>query len=182
MSALDQTLLARLPVIEGRVAYIFPEDDFDIDQIIGVKNISIQDLDELSAVAMQTYDPDFANQVRSGDVLVGGETFGFGHPHSPPMRAMRHMGVKAVIAESFAPTYYRGETAMGFPQIICPGIRDFVTRWQNIRLDWASATLHNLDTGETRPVQMPSLAECQILAAGGHKAYLQQSIAAAGGQ
>ncbi|MCC5857831.1 MAG: hypothetical protein JJT90_06735 [Ectothiorhodospiraceae bacterium] len=177
MSTLDQTLLAQMPRIHGRVAYIFEDDDFDIDQIIGVKNIRIQDLDELCAVAMQDYDPAFAEAVKPGDVLVGGENFGFGHPHSPPMRAMRHMGIAAVIAESFAPTYYRGETAMGFPQIICPGIRDLVARWQTVSVDWASATLHNVDTGERRPIQMPSVSECRILAAGGHKSYLQNELA-----
>lgn len=180
MSALDHELLARMPKIRGRIAYVFASDDFDIDQIIGVKNIRIQDLDELCAVAMQDFDPGFAEAVKPGDVLVGGENFGFGHPHSPPMRAMRHMGIAAVIAESFAPTYYRGETAMGFPQIICPGIRSFVTRWQTVEVDWASAMLRNVDTGERRPIQMPSAAECAILAAGGHKSYLQNELARAG--
>ena len=37
-----------LPNLKGRVAFIFEERDFDVDQIIGVKNIKIQDVDELA--------------------------------------------------------------------------------------------------------------------------------------
>ena len=84
--------------LHGRVAYIFEEDDFDVDQIVGVKNIKIQDLDELAGLAMASYDPDFATQVQPGDVIVGGHNFGFGHPHYPPMKALRHLGVAGVIA------------------------------------------------------------------------------------
>ena len=47
-----------LPNLRGRIAFIFEERDFDVDQIIGVKNIKIQDVAELAALAMQSYDPD----------------------------------------------------------------------------------------------------------------------------
>jgi len=80
----------RLKNLRGRVAFIFTETDFDVDQIIGVKNIKLQDVNELAKVAMQSYDPDFAAAVKPGDLLVGAENFGYGHPHYPPMRAMRH--------------------------------------------------------------------------------------------
>ncbi len=89
--------------LRGRVAFIFDEIDFDVDQIVGVKNIKITDIDELAAAAMQSYDPDFRSQVRPGDILVGNVNFGYGHPHYPPMRAMRHLGIAGVIAESFSP-------------------------------------------------------------------------------
>ena len=88
-----------LPNLRGRVAFVFDELDFDVDQIIGVKNIKIQDVAELAALAMQSYDPDFQQKVRPGDVLVGADNFGYGHPHYPPMRAMRHLGIAGVIAE-----------------------------------------------------------------------------------
>ena len=30
-----------MPVLSGRVAWIFPQENFDVDQIVGVKNIKI---------------------------------------------------------------------------------------------------------------------------------------------
>ena len=38
--------------LKGRVAFVFTEDDFDVDQIVGVKNIKLRDPAELAAVAM----------------------------------------------------------------------------------------------------------------------------------
>ena len=43
--------------ITGRIAWIFPEEDFDVDQIVGVKNIKITDIEELAAQAMRTMTP-----------------------------------------------------------------------------------------------------------------------------
>jgi 3-isopropylmalate/(R)-2-methylmalate dehydratase small subunit len=56
--------------------------------------------------------------VRLGDLLVGNHNFGYGHPHYPPMKAMRHMGIAGVIV--VPPGYWRGEISMGFPQVSCP--------------------------------------------------------------
>ena len=82
--------------LRGRVAWIFPEQDFDVDQIVGVKNIKIKDVDELARVAMTSWDPEFASAVRPGDLLVGNHNFGYGHPHYPPMIAMRKLGIAGV--------------------------------------------------------------------------------------
>ena len=75
--------------LRGRVAFKFDEIDFDVDQIVGVKNIKIKDADELARVAMTSRDPEFAKSVRPGYVLIGNHNFGYGHPHYPPMIAMR---------------------------------------------------------------------------------------------
>ena len=56
-----------LPVLKGRIAFVFEEIDFDVDQIVGVKNIKITDVDELAAAAMQEYDLNFRSTVRKGE-------------------------------------------------------------------------------------------------------------------
>jgi 3-isopropylmalate/(R)-2-methylmalate dehydratase small subunit len=165
--------------LRGRVAWIFTETDFDVDQIVGVKNIKIQNVEELARLAMQSYDPDFAKQVKPGDLLVGAHNFGYGHPHYPPMRAMRHLGIAGVIAESFSPGYWRGEVSMGFPQITCPGVLDFVERWDEIEVDFASNQLHNRTKGRSIPIDALSQSEVEMLAAGGLVPYLKRGVATA---
>ena len=86
--------------LQGRVAWVFEEDDYDIDLIVGVSNIKITDLNELAALVMADRAPGFAATVQPGDLLVGGRNFGYGHPHYPAMRAMRHLGIAGVVAES----------------------------------------------------------------------------------
>ena len=164
--------------LRGRVAWIFTETDFDVDQIVGVKNIKIQNVEELARLAMQSYDPDFAKQVKPGDLLVGAHNFGYGHPHYPPMRAMRHLGIAGVIAESFSPGYWRGEISMGFPQVSCPGILDFVERWDDIEVDWTAGVVRNLTQTKEIAFEPLSRADRAMLEAGGLVPYLKQTSVA----
>lgn len=163
--------------LRGRVAFVFTEIDFDVDQIVGVTNIKITDIDELAAAAMQSYDPAFRTRVKPGDILIGAANFGYGHPHYPPMRAMRHLGITGVVAESFSPGYWRGEISMGFPQASCPGILELVERWDEIEVDWDAAVVRNLTRGRSLPIEPLSRADREMLDAGGLLPYLKRPIA-----
>ena len=167
--------------LRGRVAWVFDEDDYDIDLIIGVRNIKITDVKELAALAMADQEPGFAATVQRGDLLVGGRNFGYGHPHYPAMRAMRHLGITGVVAESFSPGFFRGEIAMGFPLVTCPGIVAAVQRGDTIEVDWAAACVRLIDRGGSLPVQPLATAERQTLEAGGLVPYLKQRLAGRAG-
>ena len=158
--------------LKGRVAFIFEEIDFDVDQIVGVKNIKIQDVEELASVAMESFEPDFRSQIRAGDLLIGNTNFGYGHPHDPPMIAMRHIGIAGVIAESFSPGYWRGESAMGCPQISCPGILKTVDRWDELEVDWSTCEVRNLTKKTEIAFEPMSESDMQMLEAGGLVGYL----------
>ena len=161
--------------IRGRVAFIFDEDNYDIDRIIGVENIKRHDLDGLARVAMRDYEEDFAAKVKPGDVLVGGSNFGYGHPHYPAMMTMRHLGVAGVVAESFSPGYWRGEISMGFPQMTCPGILGAVERWDEIEVDWTRWTLRNLTRGKELAIEPLSSSEIAMIEQGGLIGYLKST-------
>jgi 3-isopropylmalate/(R)-2-methylmalate dehydratase small subunit len=165
-----------LPNLRGRVAWVFDEDDYDIDLIIGVRNIKITDVKELAALAMSDRDPNFAASVQRGDLLVGGRNFGYGHPHYPAMRAMRHLGISAVVAESFSPGFFRGEISMGFPLVTCPGILAQVQRGDEIEVDWSQACVRHFGRGTSLPLQPLNAAERQTLEAGGLIPYLKQRL------
>ena len=45
--------------LHGRVAWLFDQIDFDVDQIVGVKNIKIKDPDELARLAMAIFNAHF---------------------------------------------------------------------------------------------------------------------------
>jgi 3-isopropylmalate/(R)-2-methylmalate dehydratase small subunit len=162
--------------LKGRVAFIFDEEDFDVDQIVGVKNIKLRDIDEMAAVAMQSYDPDFAKNVQAGDLLVGNVNFGYGHPHYPPLKAMRHLGIAGIVAESFSPGYWRGEVANGFPQVACPGIMEFVDRWDQIEVDWQGGVVRNLTKGAERPFDPLSKGDLDMISAGGLEGFIKNKI------
>ena len=158
--------------LRGRVAWAFHEKDFDVDDIVGVANIKIKDPVKLAEVAMVDFDPDFAKNVRPSDVLIGGENFGYGHPHYPPMIAMRQLGLAGVIGESFSPGYWRGEIAMGFPQATCKGVLGIVSRWDEVEVDWAACVFRNLTTGQSLPIEPLSQGDAKMLENGGLIGYL----------
>jgi 3-isopropylmalate/(R)-2-methylmalate dehydratase small subunit len=163
--------------LQGRVAWIFPEDNFDVDQIVGIKNIKLTDIEELARVAMATYDPDFARVVRPGDLLLGGENFGYGHPHYPSMKAMRHLGIAGIIAESFSPGFWRGEISMGFPLVPCPGILRLAERWDELLVDWTRGVVHHQRSGRDLRIEPLSMADRRMLETGGLIPYLKAALA-----
>ena len=177
MSNTLEGVAAPLPTLRGRAAWVFSEDNYDIDLIIGIKNIKLSNLDELAAVTMTSYDPDFAKSVRKGDLLIGGENFGYGHPHYPAMKAMRYLGIAGVIAESFSPGFFRGEISMGFPLVTCPGIRKLVARWDEIEVDWSAHSVRKVATNEQLPFEPLSRSESSMLAFGGFIPALKARLA-----
>ena len=75
--------------LHGRVAWLFDQIDFDVDQIVGVKNIKIKDPDELARLAMANYEADFASRIRPGDLLVGTKAVLLSKcPQQPPHQAL----------------------------------------------------------------------------------------------
>jgi 3-isopropylmalate/(R)-2-methylmalate dehydratase small subunit len=167
----------KLSNLRGRVAYIFDEEDFDVDQIVGIENIKILDNEELARVSMKQYDPEFASRVRPGDLLVGGGNFGYGHPHYPAMKLMRHWGVTGVVADSFAPFYWRHEMNMAFPQVACPGIRGIVGRWDDIEVDWARGVVVNHTRQQQLEFEPFARSDLEILAVGGFIPWLKKEVA-----
>jgi 3-isopropylmalate/(R)-2-methylmalate dehydratase small subunit len=88
------------------------------------------------------------------------------------MIAMRKLGIAGVIAESFSPGYWRGEIAMGFPQIACPGILSSVERWDELEVDWSSCRVSNLTRGTELVFDPLAEGDRQMLEAGGLIGYL----------
>lgn len=162
-----------LEQISGRVAWIFNQPNFDIDLIVGVENISVTDIEKLKNVCMKDYDEKFKENVKTGDVIVGGENFGYGHPHYPSFRALRALGIKAVFAESFSPGFYRGETTNGFPLIECPGILEVVDRWDDIEFDWKSNKIKVKKTNQLLKCNVPKKTK-KLVKYGGIIEYLKE--------
>lgn len=152
-------------VITGKVAWVFG-DDFDIDLVVGVSNIKSYDPVHLRSVCMTAYDSSFVDRVGQGDIIVGGRNFGYGHPHYPPMVALRNCGIAAIVAESFSPGFWRGETFNGMPLIAVPGISTAIATGDAVTLDWRAATLRTvggLELDGTRP----NARTVQVIEAGG---------------
>ena len=85
--------------------------------------------------------PEFASQVRPGDVLVAGANFGIGSSREQAAGALVHLGVKAVIAPSFSGLFFRNAFNLGLLLLTCKGL-DSVQDGERVTLD-----LHTLHIG-----------------------------------
>ena len=63
--------------------------------------------------------PEFAAQVRPGDVIAAGPNFGIGSSREQAAAALVHLGVRAVIAPSFGGLYFRNAFNLGLLLLTC---------------------------------------------------------------
>ena len=75
-------------------------------------------IDELAAHCLEAVRPEFASQVRPGDLVVGGVGFGIGSSREQAAQALKHLGVGAVIATGAARIFYRNAINLGLPVLI----------------------------------------------------------------
>ena len=99
------------------------------------------DPDELAKHALEDLDPDFANRVKPGDVIVAGRNWGNGSSREQAVTCLVHAGIRAVIAGSFARIYYRNAINNGLLAIICPDIVTLVDTGDMLELDLEQSEL-----------------------------------------
>ncbi|MCI6730723.1 MAG: 3-isopropylmalate dehydratase small subunit, partial [Lachnospiraceae bacterium] len=78
--------------------------------------------------------PDFASSVKPGDYVVAAENFGCGSSREQAPSVLKALGVKAVIAKSFARIFYRNAINIGLPVIVCKDLYDHVEAGQDMEL------------------------------------------------
>ncbi|MDY6795267.1 MAG: 3-isopropylmalate dehydratase small subunit [Actinomycetota bacterium] len=106
-------------------AHVFG-DDINTDYIISGKHkFKTLDMKELACHCMEDIDPEFTVRVEPGDFIVAGINFGCGSSREQAPLVIKHAGVAAVLATSFARIFFRNAINKGLPVIECDtsGIR-----------------------------------------------------------
>lgn len=77
-------------------------NDVDTDQIIASQYLLLPDIEAMKQYTFESLDPDFAKKAQPGDLIVAGENFGCGSSREQAPSVLKALGIKAVIAKSFA--------------------------------------------------------------------------------
>jgi 3-isopropylmalate/(R)-2-methylmalate dehydratase small subunit len=105
---------------------------------------------------------------------VAGRNFGCGSAREQAATAIQGLGIKAVVASSFARTFYRNAINDGLPIIECPDLYAAVQEGEEIRIDLVGGKIHHAGKDYPFP-KMPDSVR-QILELGGLAAYLKSQL------
>lgn len=159
-------------LIHGRV-YKFG-DNINSDIIIPGRHLIYIDAEKLSQHAFEVLGEEFPAKLRGFDILVAGRNFGCGSAREQAATAIIGLGIKAVVACTFARTFYRNAINDGLPIVECPALYPMAEEGDQIRIDLAVGKIHHRNTEYPFP-RMPDSVR-QILELGGLAAYLKAQL------
>jgi 3-isopropylmalate/(R)-2-methylmalate dehydratase small subunit len=127
-------------------AWVFG-DNVDTDAIAPGRYMKFG-IEEIARHCLESVSPAFASSVKKGDVVVGGRNFGAGSSREQAPEALRHLGVSALVAESFAGLFYRNAINLGLPAVACAQAKR-IRQGDQLDIDVQEGRIHNVTTGET---------------------------------
>ena len=135
---------------------------------------------EYAAHCMEALEPDFAREVKPGDIVVGGINFGCGSSREQAPESLKYLGIAAVVARRFARTFYRNAMNIGLPAVVCERASQ-ILHGARLAISLEEGVIENLDSGERymcEPIPPHLLA---MLNDGGLLAHLEKRLRAAKG-
>lgn len=96
---------------------------------------------------LEPLDPSFAGGVTPGDIIVAGENFGCGSAREIAPRALKALGVSAIIAKSFSRTFFRNAVAIGLPILVSQGAAAACRPKDALDIDMTGQCIRNITSG-----------------------------------
>ncbi|MBQ1688865.1 MAG: 3-isopropylmalate dehydratase [Lachnospiraceae bacterium] len=88
-------------------------DDIDTDIIIPTEYLALETVNDMAPYAFSPLRPELAGQIQPGDIIVAGKNFGCGSSREQAPEIIKALGVKCVIAKSFARIFFRNSINNG---------------------------------------------------------------------
>jgi 3-isopropylmalate/(R)-2-methylmalate dehydratase small subunit len=113
--------------------------DVDTDQLAPGAYMKLGILD-IAKHCLEGVRPEFAAQVKTGDVLAAGPNFGIGSSREQAADALVKLGVKAVVAPSYGGLYFRNAFNLGLLLLTCKDA-EALEEGEKISLDLSTWTV-----------------------------------------
>ena len=112
----------------------------DTDIIIPARYL-ILPLVEMKHKTMEPIDPEFAGKVYPGDVIIAGRNFGCGSSREQAPAVLRDLGIKAIVAVSFARIFFRNAINLGLPVVECPAVYQHINQGDTVEIQLSSGKI-----------------------------------------
>ena len=110
-------------------------NDINTDMLFpGKYTYTCNTAEEIKPHLLEDLDPNFAKNVKSGDIIFAGTNFGCGSSREQPALGLRAVGIEAIIAKSYARIFYRAAINQGLLLIECPGAIDAYKEGAQVKL------------------------------------------------
>lgn len=88
-------------------------DDIDTDIIIPTEYLALKTVEEMKKYAFSPLRSELAGNIETGDIIVAGKNFGCGSSREQAPEVLKSLGIKCVIAKSFARIFFRNSINNG---------------------------------------------------------------------
>ncbi|MDO4489716.1 MAG: 3-isopropylmalate dehydratase [Lachnospiraceae bacterium] len=109
-------------------------DDIDTDIIIPTEYLALKTVDDMKPYAFSPLRPELAGQIQPGDIIVAGKNFGCGSSREQAPEVIKALGIRAVIAKSYARIFFRNSINNGLLLIENEDLRDAVSEGDTIEV------------------------------------------------
>ena len=150
-------------------------DNVDTDVITPGKYMKFG-IEEIARHCLEPVLSEFSRQVKPGDIVVAGRNFGAGSSREQAPAALKHLGVAALVAESFAGLFYRNSLNLGLPALVCADAKR-IRDGDRLQVDFDKAVIVDQTTGQTHPFEPIPPHLLQMVRDGGLLPHLEKRLA-----
>jgi len=117
-------------------------DDINTDMLFpGKYTYTCSTAEEIKPHLLEDLDPNFAKNVKAGDLIFAGKNFGCGSSREQPALGLKAVGIQAVVAKSYARIFYRAAINQGLLLIECPEAIDAYEAGEAVDLNLENGTI-----------------------------------------
>ena len=139
-------------------------DDIDTDIIIHTEYLALKSVADMKPYAFSPLRPEMAGQIKPGDIIVAGKNFGCGSSREQAPEVIKALGIRCVIAKSYARIFFRNSINNGLLLIENDQLQDAVKEGDEITVTVNEAISHN---GRKYPIVSLPENLVEIINAGG---------------
>ena len=139
-------------------------DDIDTDIIIPTEYLALKTVQDMAPYAFSPLRPELASQIRPGDIIVAGKNFGCGSSREQAPEIIKALGVRCVVAKSFARIFFRNAINNGLLLIENADLRDAAAEGDTITVEMNRQIIH---PGKAYPIASLPQNLMDIIEAGG---------------